>query len=201
MLRTSVYVGLLMEPLARNSQLTVFSAIMIFYSPEDAQTAFWSQLLTTYSLLLTSAISISQQSLSRLYAIFAVVIAGSPLSLYLVLYAVMSFWYRRHRLNRIVGEGQIISRLLVILAGCLWIALLIFSMVLSDRSHFAQQSCDESYRSMGAIYVIPFLFFHDAFSLNAGLGVLLILPLLITGTSWAIALILQRKSIWPPDER
>jgi len=176
-------------------------SIMLFYSPENAHTALWSQLLTMYSLLLTCAISVSQKNLSRLYALLAVVIAGSPLSLYLIMYAIISFWYQRHRLRCIFGEGQLIPRMLVIIAGCLWVSLLTFSMVLSDRAHFAQRSCDELYGSMGAIYIIPFLFFHDAFNVNAGLGMLLVLPLIITGVAWVIALTIQRKAIWPPGEK
>ncbi|THH29813.1 hypothetical protein EUX98_g4369 [Antrodiella citrinella] len=176
-------------------------SIIIFYSPEDAQTALWSQLLTMYSLLLTCVISVSQRSLSRLYALLAVVIVGSPLSIYLVIYAFMSFFHRRHRLARVFGEGQFISRTLVVIAGGLWVALITFSMILSDRAHFAQSSCDELYGSMGAIYVIPLLFFHDALTVNLGVGMLLILPLIFTGVAWATALILQRKAIWPSGER
>ena len=174
---------------------------MIFYSPEDASMALWSQLLSIYSLLLTCGISITRASISRLYALLAVVIAGSPLSLYLVSYAVVSFWYRRHRLNHIVGQGQMIPRLLVIGAGCLWIALLIFSTVISDRGHFAQRSCDDLYGSMGAVYVIPLVFFHEAFEIVPAIGVLMIMPLVTTALAWVIALILQRKTIWPSGAR
>lgn len=174
---------------------------MIFYSPEDAQTALWSQLLTMYSLLLTCAISITQRSLSRLYALLAVVIAGSPLSLYLVIYAIISFWYRKHRLNRIVGDGQLITRVLVIGAGCIWIAMLVFSLVLSDRVHFSQASCDDLYGSMAAIYVLPLILFHVAVALKPGIGFLLIFPMVSTALGWVIVLVLQRKTIWPPSER
>ncbi|TCD68776.1 hypothetical protein EIP91_009789 [Steccherinum ochraceum] len=139
-------------------------SIILFYSPEDAQMAMWSQLLTMFSMLLTVAISITQKSLSRLYSLLAVVISGSPLSLYLVLYSVIS-------------------------------------SVLSDRTDFAQRSCDELYGSMTAIYIIPILFFHDEFKVSGWFGVLLIMPMVSTGLAWLIALVLQRKNIWPSHER
>lgn len=173
----------------------------MFYSPKDAHTALWSQFLTMYSLLLTAWITISQGTISRLYSVLAVVLAGSPLSIYLFIYAIVSFWHRSHKLNHLVGDGQLLSRMLAIVAGLLWIVLLVFSFA-TDGSQFSQQSCDrtEERGFVDCIYLIPFIFVGVSVEVAPVLAVLIIFPLASTLLAWALVLFIQRRRIWPAGQ-
>ena len=176
---------------------------MIFYSPADTETALWSQLLTMFSLLLTAWFTITQATISRPYAVLAAVIAGSPLSIYLFLYAAVSFWHRSHRLKHIFGDGQLIPRFLAVVAGGLWIALLTFSLLVPDGRHFAQRSCEgvQQYEILDTIYLAPFFFFEIIAVVSPQLAVFIIFPIAATVLAWTLIIVIQRKNIWPQGEK
>ncbi|KAK7683465.1 hypothetical protein QCA50_013299 [Cerrena zonata] len=175
-------------------------SILVFYSPKGAKSAFWSQVLSIYAVLITCGIAILQASLTRFHAAIAVVLTGSPLSLYLFVYSVMSLWYRRHRLNGIVGDGQILPRTLILIAGALWTSMFIYVLSSGHVSHFAQESCTHQVPLSKSLWLFPIIFVaglrkeYWLFFPIVGIFSLIVL-------SWIIAIILQRKTIWPPDER
>ncbi|TCD68777.1 hypothetical protein EIP91_009790 [Steccherinum ochraceum] len=182
-------------------------SLLIFYSPEDASAALWSQILTMYSFLITSWISISQARLSRLYGVLAAFMVGSPLSLYLIVFAVMSFWTPKHRLNHLLGKGHWFTRILIIGAGLLWLALFIFSTVQATGPFFAQASCDNlySHTTVGPLtvymLVVPFLLFAETTQEHLSWGYLVIVLISLTFLSWVVAILLQRKNIWRPGAK
>ena len=189
--------------------LTRCSALLMLYSPKFAKEAFWSQILSIYSLLLTCGISVSRGDLTHFHAAIAVVLSGSPLTAYLFVYAIVSFWYRKHRLNGIVGEGQLFIRLLIILAGLIWISLFVYILADKRLTHFAQASCIKAGNDVvGGLYIIPFLLLYlisrashevPAFS---GLVLSIVFGVIgVTVISWISAIILQRKTIWREGER
>ncbi|KAI0795477.1 hypothetical protein C8Q75DRAFT_746219 [Abortiporus biennis] len=176
-------------------------SLVVFYSPEEAEEAFWAQLLTVYSLLITCAIAIFQRSLTRFHAIVAVVMAGSPLNLYLLLYTIVSFWYNKHRMAGIVGPGRHLNRYATLLIGAIWIALMIYIFAPNLAPHFAQASCDSHFQFLTAVYIFPLLLIFDFFVLVPWISVLIVLPILGTILGWIVAITLQRKNIWKHGEK
>ncbi|KAI0080381.1 hypothetical protein K474DRAFT_248409 [Panus rudis PR-1116 ss-1] len=178
-------------------------SILVFYHPSSAETAFWSQIITTYSLIIACAITVAQGNLTRFHAAVATVVMGSPLSCYLFVYSIVSFWYRKHRLNGIVGENRLLARLTTIVAGLMWIALLLYILLPGHLSQFSQESCDAN-ELPTYLYALPFVFL-GAFAAGGGrlawIFVSLIVPILGTIIAWIIILVRQRKKIWPENER
>ncbi|KAK7683451.1 hypothetical protein QCA50_013283 [Cerrena zonata] len=176
-------------------------SLLIFYSPERAKEAFWSQVLSIYAVLITCAISIFQTSLTRFHAGIAVVLTGSPLTFYLFIYSLMSFWYKKHRLNTIVGEGQLLRRILILIAAAIWISLLIYILVPTTISHFAQESCDTQLVPLANyLYVFPFRVI-SALKQVPWIFVVIIGTFVTIVLSWIIGIFLQRETIWPRGER
>ncbi len=71
---------------------TVCFAIVLLYSNDDddgIKASFYAQVLSVYSYVIAVIIAIAEQQLTRLHATFALVAAGSPLSLYLLIYALL----------------------------------------------------------------------------------------------------------------
>ncbi|CAL1708937.1 unnamed protein product [Somion occarium] len=176
-------------------------SVLMFYSPHSAEEAFWSQVLSIYSLLITCGISIIQASLTQFHAAIVTIITGSPLSVYLFIYSIVSFWYKKHRLNGIVGEGHLFVRLLILAAGALWICLLVYILVPSNLSHFAQESCVAANTFVSWLYLIPFMIIGDSSAGVPWLTALVFGTVGLVVVSWIVAIILQRKSIWRSGER
>ncbi|KAI0795499.1 hypothetical protein C8Q75DRAFT_746302 [Abortiporus biennis] len=176
-------------------------SVLLFYSPEDAQTAFWAQMITVYSMIAGVGISIIRSDITRFHSVVAVVMIGSPLNFYLIVYAVISFWYSKHRLVVLFGPGRIINRVFVIVAGALWITLLAITFSDGYKKNFKQISCDDG-NLTGAIsrlaYVFPFFVIPV---LSAGVDVAFLLPICLTIIGWIVAIVLQRKYIWRQGER
>ncbi len=177
------------------------TAVLIFYHPQGAESAFWSQILTVYSLLITCAIALFQTSLTRFHAAVATVIAGSPLNFYLLIYSIASFFIRKHRLRDLVGRGRMLPRCMMLFAGALWIALLIYVFVPPHLTHYAQKSCEGSYAIVSHLYVVPFMLLKSAARGSLWLTLLMTIPPAATIIGWIAALILQRKVIWPSGQR
>jgi hypothetical protein len=67
-------------------------ALLIFYAdePEEVSEAFWSQTLTLLSIIVSAAISISENNLTKLHAVIAAQLVMSPLTLFLGVYSIVS---------------------------------------------------------------------------------------------------------------
>ncbi|KAF7362852.1 hypothetical protein MVEN_00635000 [Mycena venus] len=114
------------------------------YSPENASEGVWTQLLTVYSLLISGIIAIGSQSLSRFHAGQTIFLIMSPLSATLVVYAVLGFCGRPHRLDSILSNSpqHLLPRILVILSGLLSLSFLIFISISNDSYFTAASPCD-----------------------------------------------------------
>ncbi|KAJ7792275.1 hypothetical protein B0H13DRAFT_2516286 [Mycena leptocephala] len=127
--------GLLVRVAAYLANLLL--GIVGMYSPEDASDAVWAQLLTVYSLLVSGIIAIGTQSLSRFHSGMTVLLVLSPLSSTLMVYAILGFCGRDHRLRNILSPSRehLLPRVLVIASWLLSLALLIFTSLAND-THF-----------------------------------------------------------------
>ncbi|KAI0071526.1 hypothetical protein K474DRAFT_608040 [Panus rudis PR-1116 ss-1] len=175
-------------------------SILIFYSPATAESAVWSQVLTMYSFLITCILSINQRSLTRYHAIFALMLAFSPLSVFLIIYAIISFFYKKHRLNMIMGDKNMLNRMLLLVAGALWVGVLIYVLLPTRISNFSQDSCEEM-MNINGLFIAPILLLGALIRLSPGPAIIIIVPVCLTVISWVVALILKRKTIWPPGEK
>ncbi|KAJ7307964.1 hypothetical protein DFH08DRAFT_1051250 [Mycena albidolilacea] len=134
--------------------------IVLMYSPAESSTAVWTQLLTVYSLLISGLIAIGQGSLSRFHSGMTIFLVMSPLSTTLVVYAILGFCGRSHRLDIILSKRRehLIPRLLVILFALISMAIVIFTSA-ANASHFAISPCesDDFYRTFSGV-ILNFLF-------------------------------------------
>ncbi|KAJ6566765.1 hypothetical protein B0H19DRAFT_1138558 [Mycena capillaripes] len=122
----------------------LLSGIVIIYDPKEASGAVWAQLLTVYSLLISAIIAIYTKGLSRFHSGMTVFLVLSPLSATLVVYAIMGFCGRDHRLQNILSPRRehLLPRVLVVVSGMISVALLIFTSVSDDRHFTATSPCD-----------------------------------------------------------
>jgi len=181
-----------------------FVAILIFHQrdQESINQNFWAQIMSLYTLIFACGISILLDTLTRFHAILTIAMAGSPLTFYIFVYALRSIWDGQHRLASVVGKGQILPRTLVLSALGIWIALFIY-ILMPSHANFYQRSCENAFEGINALilryfYALPILLFIDASTEGKWLGSS---PLLLTTLAWTIAIILQRKNIWPTGER
>ncbi|KAJ7150529.1 hypothetical protein C8R43DRAFT_1067973 [Mycena crocata] len=183
--------------------------IVLMYSPAEASTAVWTQLLTVYSLLISSIIAIGNGEMSRFHSGMAVFLVMSPLSSTLVVYAILGFCGRSHRLDSILSgrREHLLPRLLVVVFGIISLALVIFSSA-ADVDHFASNPCesDDSYKTLAGILMnllfIPYagvllimINLANTGGVDAsivGIIFLTILPFIILVISFVYAVIKQR---------
>ncbi|KAF7333111.1 hypothetical protein MVEN_02376500 [Mycena venus] len=118
--------------------------IVVMYDPEEASGAVWAQLLTVYSLLISAIIAIYTKGLSRFHSGMTVFLVLSPLSATLVVYAIMGFCGRDHRLKNILSPRRehLLPRVLVVVSGIISLALLIFTSVSNDDHFTSVSPCD-----------------------------------------------------------
>ena len=154
-----------------------------------------------YSLLISCAVAIFRTSLTRFHAAIATVTAGSPLNFYLFIYSIASFFVKKHRLWGIIGQGHIFARCITIVAGILWISLLVYVFAPAHLSQYSQRSCESQYDIVGNIYVIPLELFKIAFEHISWFAFLITFPITSTAFGWIVAIFRHRKDIWPPEER
>lgn len=192
-----------MECLSRNqNRLTSFVvAVLIFYSPKRVQEAFWSQILTVYSLLLTCFISIAQSNLTRFHALVVLALVLSPITVYFVAYAIRSFWSTEHRLESLLGRTRYFRRFIVLLAGASWLAIFIYAYLPKGIEHFAQASCKGRSVTETFYLIVPFLYIQAYASEGyPGPTILFIIPILIMVAAWIIAILRKKGEIWPSGE-
>ncbi|KAJ7913247.1 hypothetical protein B0H13DRAFT_1874066 [Mycena leptocephala] len=130
--------------------------IVLMFSPQESSTAVWTQLLTVYSLLISGIIAIGEGSLSRFHSGMTIFLVMSPLSSALVVYAILGFCGRPHRLDIILSKRRehLIPRLLVISFALISIAIVIFTGA-ATVDHFAANPCesDDTYRTVTGIFL------------------------------------------------
>ena len=176
-------------------------AILIFYSPKRVQEAFWSQILTIYSLLLTCLVSLFRGDLTRFHALVVLALVLSPITVYFVAYAIRSFWSAQHRLESLLGRTRYLRRFIVLLAGAAWLAIFIYTYLPKAQERFAQASCkgrsvmEFFYLIVPFVYLAAFISVHYIYPL-----VLFLLPVFAMIAAWIIAIYLRREEIWPPGE-
>ncbi|KAJ7068780.1 hypothetical protein C8F01DRAFT_979160, partial [Mycena amicta] len=128
--------------------------IVLMYHPDESSTAVWTQILTVYSLLISGIIAIANGGLSRFHSGMTIFLVMSPLSSALVVYAVLGFCGRAHRLDTILSgrREHLFPRLLVIGYAVASLALIIFTSAASIE-HFTPSNCesDDSYKSFVGI--------------------------------------------------
>lgn len=162
--------------------------------------AFYAQLLSVYSLIISAIIAINRNQLTRLHAIFALTAAGSPLSLYLVLYALRSTFGKVNRLEIVFGKGKILNRVLVLLMFPLWVSVLVFISLPAHKWSFQQTACDALFKNhlVRKFFYGPFNLFLDRPPFEL---VLLLLPEVLLVVTWPVAIYLQRAEIWKKGNR
>lgn len=185
-------------PLVRiaNYVTTLCIAILVFYSPKRVKEAFWSQILTVYSLLLTCLVTIIRGQLTRFHALVVLALVLSPVTVYFVGYSIRSFWSRHHRLENLLGPSHYLQRFVVLLAGVWWLALFIYAYLPRGVRHFAQASCKGRSVTEGFYLTVPFLYLQALGEIY--LDVLFALPFVILTIAWIAAIVLRREEIWPP---
>ncbi|KIJ44593.1 hypothetical protein M422DRAFT_30294 [Sphaerobolus stellatus SS14] len=155
-----------------------FVALLVFYHPNELQSSFWAQILNIYALLLAST-------------------AGSPLSIYIFIYAIRSLFREKHRMSATVGKGHRMTRYIVLLAMAIWLGLLICVILPASISVFDQEECKTGNYVVENFFFLPILIFKDQ---PRWAQVLMGLPVILTTIVWMIALVLRRDEIWQGDE-
>ncbi|KAJ7148367.1 hypothetical protein C8R46DRAFT_1010115 [Mycena filopes] len=128
--------------------------IILMYSPKEASTAVWTQLLTVYSLLVSGMIAITGASLSRFHSGMTIFLVMSPLSSTLVVYSILGFCGRSHRLDVILSKRRehLIPRLLVLAFAAISLALVIYTGA-ANVHHFSTAVCetDDFYKTVSGV--------------------------------------------------
>lgn len=169
----------------------------MFYSPENVKEAFWSSVLTLYSILITSCISIFQKELSKFHALIAASIVGSPLTFYMGVYAIRSQFGHAHRLDAVMGKGKILQRLIVIGTVAIWIAFVIYILLPSNLAYFAQAACDPWVIIVKYFFFVPIILFAAGIDVSPKWTAAACTPLVAVALSWGIIIIMRRKTVWP----
>ncbi|KAJ7288417.1 hypothetical protein C8J57DRAFT_1280167 [Mycena rebaudengoi] len=187
----------------------VLLGIVLIYSPMESSTAVWTQLLTVYSLLVSGMLAMGQAGLSRFHAGMTIFLVMSPLSSTLVVYAVLGFCDRKHRLDSILSQRRehLLLRILVIGFAIISIALVIFTNA-ADADHFAASPCedDDSYKTAIGVLLnllfIPYagvivliLILSNTPSEAIGSWILTLLPFVLIVISLVYGLFAKRATI------
>jgi len=158
-------------------------------------------MLTIYSLLLTAGISIFRHELTKFHAIIVSVIVASPLTIYLTIYTVCTILGGQvHRLENILGQGNLFRRLLVLSAAAIWIALTIYSFLPQHISHFSQESCRARPLVLNFFLITPITTILVEWHNKPWLRVAIPIPLFLTILAWVAVILRKRRVIWPPGE-
>ncbi|KAJ6526746.1 hypothetical protein B0H19DRAFT_1196916 [Mycena capillaripes] len=182
--------------------------IVLMYHPEESSTAVWTQLLTVYSLLISGLIAIGGASMSRFHSGMTIFLVMSPLSSTLVVYAILGFCGRSHRLDVILSKRRehLIPRLLVIIFAVISVALVIFTSA-ANADHFMASPCedDDFYKTVtgvlqnflfipyaGVVLLVISVARSQGDAAAAGIILLALAPFLILVGSFIYAVIKQR---------
>ena len=174
-------------------------AVLIFYSPKRVQEAFWSQILTIYSLLFTCFISVIRGDLTRFHALVVLALVLSPITIYFVAYAIRSFWSTEHRLESLLGRTRYLRRFIVLFAGAAWLAILIYSYLPKGAERFAQASCKGRSVTDYFYLIVPLLYLV----FNTDLiypPIVFALPIILMIIAWVAAISRKKNEIWPQGQ-
>ncbi|KIJ23310.1 hypothetical protein M422DRAFT_56880 [Sphaerobolus stellatus SS14] len=173
------------------------AAVLVFYHPNELQSSFWAQILNIYALLLACGFTTVRHHITRIHAILTVATAGSPLSIYIFIYAIRSLFREKHRMSATVGKGHRMARYIVLLAMAIWVGLLIYVILPASISVFDQEECETGNYVVENFFFLPILIFKDQ---HRWAQVLMGLPVILTTIVWMIALVLRRDEIWQGGE-
>jgi hypothetical protein len=141
---------------------------------------------------------------------FRSILVGSPVTLYLWIYALRTLFGKPHRLSTTLGPPdesrpslrkwrvrQVVSLLLVLAALCLWLTLVIF-VYTSPAHQFSQPTCTHTVWDMliELFYAAGAMFIVAGFTVSPLLAAILALPFVGTALAWVVAIVLQRRQIW-----
>lgn len=172
---------------------TIALSTIILYSPEDVLEAFYSQVLSVYSLIVAAMITVIERNITRLHTVIATSLAGSPLSVYLLLYVLRSLMGRVTRLHGVFGPGKWINRILVLVMLPLWLTLTIIATLPPQKWHFQQSACDDLVSGNHIVKLFNLAVFVLVFYEKPAIGVFIVVPLVL---AWGICIFLQRREIW-----
>lgn len=175
------------------------TAIMLFFSdePDEVAEAYWSQILTLYSILVAAAISVFKTSLTKFHAIVAVELVASPLTFYLAIYAIRSFFNHEHRLDRLLGRGKLHYRMMAIGTLAVLVAFFIYILLPSHIQKFSQASCDAKSVLIKLNFFLPVIFFAALFTYGGLVpSVLVTLPFILIAFSWVATVYIRRHELW-----
>ena len=77
---------------------------------------------------------------------------------------------------------------------CFWIGLFVYVALPSHLANFQQQSCEQGSHVVKYFFALPLLIFVDMPVWNQCLAAL---PFLLTIIAWVVAIVVQRREIWP----
>jgi hypothetical protein len=163
------------------------------------QEAFWSQILTIYSLLFTCFISTARGDLTRFHALVVLALVLSPITLYFVAYSIRSFWSKEHRLESLLGRTRYLRRFIVLAAGASWLGIFIYAYLPKGVDHFAQASCKGRTVTESFYLIVPFLYLI-AYASDGYPVVFFALPVILMIAAWVVAILRKKTEIWPPGE-
>jgi hypothetical protein len=103
-------------------------------------------------------------------------------------------------MDHVLGKGKILSRVLVLSSGAIWIALTVYAYLPLHLTYFAQSSCKEKpaiSRFFVATPIVAAIGLGEEFS---WVGIVAASPLILIALGWIVAIILRRHYIWPKGE-
>jgi hypothetical protein len=172
---------------------------MVFYAeePQAITEAYWSQILTLYSILVAAVISIGQTQLTKFHAIIAIELVASPLTFYVAIYAIRSMFGHKHRLDHLLGRGKVHYRMLALGTVALLIGFFIYVMIPAHLQQFSQASCDAKSMLVKLSFLLPVILFAGVI-IEGGLigGIIVILPFALAVLSWVAGVYLRRHQLW-----
>jgi hypothetical protein len=140
----------------------------------------------------------AQQNISKMHAIVATEFVGSPLTFYLMFYAVRSAFGNRHRLSELFDGHRRWYRLVALCTFAAWAVFLGVSIG-RNHKHFAQSNCEWRMEIMKAVYFLPVALVIALAEVHPTIALVIALPPLIVAVSWSTAIFLRRKTLWYPN--
>ncbi|TDL17985.1 hypothetical protein BD410DRAFT_793660 [Rickenella mellea] len=184
---------------------TLCFSILIYYSPDEIVGALYAQMLSSYSLMLSAITAAVAKQLTVFHALIVLNALGSPLALFLTIYALRGIFGKAKRMEVIFGRGKVLNRTLMLIMLPIWMAGLITISIPRSAGWFQQGACNK--KDFGASTIITFLAVYIA-------GPFLLLsgqkfdPRMILLAFWftilvagIVSIYFRRKSIWKKGSR
>jgi hypothetical protein len=175
--------------------IVLLLAILMFYSHkhEEVKSAYWSQNFTTYAILIGAFISVLKDQLTKFHAMVAIQIVGSPLLFYMAIYAIRTFFGNKHRLDVLMGKGNIGYSVVAVTTLVIWIACVFFTLLPNDKRHFAQFNCQSKAKEMFLRpFTVPYYVIEEL-PIAGGVTVAL---WILTIAGWTLAVWLRYRELW-----